>query len=295
MADPYPRLSVIRPAMAGPERWSRSRGALGGTAVWERLVALPTAVVGCGRGGSLAAGALARLGLRDLTLIDPDTIEPHNLGEMAIVHDADVGRAKAEALAWRLRDQLQGWPARYRAVTAPVRQPAALAALRRCRVVVCWADRDAARLAVGLVAALYHQVLLDIGVGIEAGPGGDRRMGADVRLVVPGDGCLLCRGNLRDYPEALRRLGESRAEPAASWPEQRAGSLHSLNQIAVGLGLRLLEDLVAERVGGSTWARLEFDAAGRLTVSYPPFGSPEGGCALCARAGMGDAGLTWRT
>ncbi len=294
MAEPYPRLQLIRPVVASQHRWSRSHGALGGAAVWERLVNLPTAVVGCGRSGSLAAGALARLGLRELMLIDPDTIESHNLGEMAVIHDADLGRPKAAALAWRLRDQLSHWPAQYQAVTAPAQHPEGLAALKRCRVLVCCADQDMARLTVALIACLYHQVLLDIGTGIQMGTTGERQMGADIRLIVPGDGCLLCRGNLSDYRQALTRLCEPAAvEPATDWQEQRAGSLHSLNQIAVGIGLRLLEDLVAERVQGSVWAHLEFDPAGRLTVSYPPVAPPETSCTLCVQAGRGDEGLVW--
>ena len=295
MIKPYPSLHIVRPAVASQHRWSRSHGALGGTAVWERVVNLPTAVVGCGRSGSLAASALARLGVRELTLIDPDAIEPHNLGEMEVINDADLGRPKAETLAWRLRDQLSQWPARYRAVTVPVQHSEGLAALKRCRVLVCCADQDTARLAVALVACLYHQVLLDIGTGIHSGPAGERQMGGDIRLIVLGDGCLLCRGNLSDYRQALTHLCEPAAvEPATTWQEQRAGSLYSLNQIAVGIGLRLLEDLVAERIQGSVWAHLEFDSTGRLKVSYPPLVPPETGCTLCLQAGTGDQGMAWQ-
>jgi hypothetical protein len=74
--------------------------------------------------------------------------------------------------------------------------------------------------------------------------------------------------------------------------EQRAGSLRSLNSTAAGFAIQLFEDLVAERVTGSVWAHLEFDSAGRLNVSYP--GHTEStACALCAKAGQGDAGLDW--
>jgi molybdopterin/thiamine biosynthesis adenylyltransferase len=44
-----------------------------------------------------------RLGVRSLTLIDPDAIEAHNLGEMDTVTEEDLGAFKVEALAKRLR------------------------------------------------------------------------------------------------------------------------------------------------------------------------------------------------
>src|SRR5262249_22598380 len=95
-AQPLHRLAVVGSPLAPtrltgerrgalPDRatevWSRTRGALG-EAAFRRLHGLHVGVVGCGRSGSLAAVALHRLGVGRLTLIDPDPIEPHNLGEM---------------------------------------------------------------------------------------------------------------------------------------------------------------------------------------------------------------------
>src|SRR5262249_18539785 len=90
--------------LSGP--WSRTIGALGGEDVWHRLVRLRVGVVGCSRSGSLAAIALARLGIRDLTLIDPDIVEAHHLGEMEAVSESDIGRPKALAVANHVRRML---------------------------------------------------------------------------------------------------------------------------------------------------------------------------------------------
>jgi hypothetical protein len=64
------------------------------------------------------------------------------------------------------------------------------------------------------------------------------------------------------------------------WRRERAGNLRSLNQLAVSVALRLWEDFVAERVTASTWAHVEFDPAGRLSVVYPAFTSAAH-CPLC--------------
>lgn len=297
-------------------------GALGGEAVWQRLVGLRVAVVGCGRTGSLVAVTLARLGIRRLTLIDPDIVEAHNLGEMDAVTDDDLGRPKAEAIADHLRSLSPYVPVSFSPIAAPIAQPAALTATKGCDVLFCCADNDAARLATAILATLYHKVLIDIGTGIHFTTTDDpirngfdtptatqpepqseipnRMMGADVRLILAGDGCLLCRGNLTDYAQAVDDLCNHRP-PAGlqieqrDWRRQRAGSLRTLNQLAAALGVQMLQDLVAERLQTSTWAHAEFDEAGRLAVEYPPMQQPAGaeGCALCAKAGLGDEGLGW--
>ncbi|MFQ5857644.1 MAG: ThiF family adenylyltransferase [Anaerolineae bacterium] len=301
----------IRNSNRDRERWSRTMGALGGEAVWQRLVGLRVAVVGCGRTGSLVAVTLARLGIRRLTLIDPDIVEVHNLGEMDAVTDDDLGRPKAEAIVGHLRSLLPHASASLFPIVAPIAQPAALAATKGCDVLFCCADNDAARLATAILSTLYHKVLVDIGTGVHFTVPDDpirnpqfeirnRIMGADVRLILPGDGCLLCQGNLTDYAQAVDDLCNHRP-PAGlqvgqrNWRRQRAGSLRTLNQLAAALGVQMLQDLVAERLRTSTWTHVEFDEVGRLAVEYPPMQQPAGAddCALCAKAGLGDEGLGW--
>lgn len=304
-------------------RWSRTIGALGGKEVWQRLVRLRIGIVGCGRTGSLVAATVARLGVRQITLIDPDLVELHNLGEMDVVTSDDVGQAKAAALADRLRLQSPGSSAILLPITEPLTAPAARAAAQACDVLFCCADNDAARLATAVIATLYHKVLLDIGTGVFfPATGSDnaasaqtarptttthanlppaipapRRMGGDVRLILPGDGCLLCAGNLANYQQAVEDLCHHRlpTTTSAGWRRQRAGSLHTLNQLAAALGVQMLQDVVAERIVATTWAQIECDEAGQLAVNYPAVRqqSEQRACALCAKAGLGDEGLRW--
>lgn len=294
MSKNFPRIRFIDRQNPYHGRWSRTIGALGGQAVWERLTALPMAVIGCGRTGSLVAGNLARLGVRKSLLIDPDRIEAYNLGEMDAVVDRDLGRPKAEAMAEYLRASLSAAEITLEPLVATLNDRLAWQAVKSCRVLFACADNDAARLTAAILAALYHQVLIDIGTGIffegEASSGQRRRvMGADVRLIVPGDGCLLCHGHLNRYAQAVETLIGSggSAMPDSDWRTQRTGSLRSLNQIAAGLGVHLLQDLVADRIQGSIWARIDFDETGRLAVSYPPL-NRDPACRLCARMGQGD-------
>jgi len=276
--------------------WPRTIGALGGAAAWQRLVSLRVAVIGVGRTGSLVATTPARLGCRHLNLIDPDRLEPHNLGEMDSVHWADVGRYKVEAIVEILHTYASGV---YTTLPVPVTADSARAACTQADVLICCVDNNAARLATARLATRYHKVLLDVGTGIafpahaEHAPiHDDRTMGADVRLVLPGDGCLLCWGSLTNVDQAVDDLLHPRplaTQPA--WHRQRAGSLRTLNQRAAALGIQMLQDLVVERVQTSLWAHLTVDPHGWVQVQYPSPPRPAGAtpCRLCARAGLGDS------
>jgi predicted dinucleotide-binding enzyme len=277
-----------------PALWSRTIGALGGVAVWQRVVGLRIAVIGVGRTGSLVATTLARLGCRHLSLIDPDRLEPHNLGEMDSVYRADVDCYKVAAVVEMLHTYASG---AYATFPVPVTADSARTACTQADVLICCVDNNAARLATAMLATCYHKVLLDVGTGIAlhapgapAPPHDDRTMGADVRLVLPGDGRLLCWGSLTNVDQAVDDLLHPRpleAQPA--WRTQRAGSLRTLNQLAAAVGVQMLQDLVIERIQTSLWAHVMVDPHGRVQVQYPsprPAGATP--CRLCARAGLGD-------
>jgi hypothetical protein len=206
------------------ETWSRTIGALG-EARWRQLIALRYVVVGCGRTGSIVVDSLARLGARYLSIIDPDRLERHNLGEMAIAH-SEVGRPKAEAAAARIS---QDMASELQPICDSIYSLPSLVAIKEADVVVCCVDNAAARLAVDFLAKLYLKPILDIGTGILRIEGRHNRLGADVRLLLPGR-CLSCFGGVAQRDEGrfeiLQLARGSFAEPAsANWESQRAGSL----------------------------------------------------------------------
>lgn len=283
--------ATLHPVAQG-ERWSRTQGALG-EGSWRRLVALRYGVVGCGRNGSLLVQSLASGGVQHLSLVDPDRLEEHNLGEMVGVGEADLGRPKARALAHNLSLSYP-WTDPV-PIVASVTARRTLTALLGCDGLFCCADNDGARLATGVLASLYLKPLLDIGTGVlHPDPYGRPQMGADVRLILPGDGCLLCWGGVANTAEAHQALTSTQTERGfqsrRDWRMERAGSLRSLNQIAVGLAMRLWEELVAERQRQSLWLRLAFDGEGAPHLqTLPRQGRPD--CPLCQWVGVGDARL----
>ena len=124
-------------------------------------------------------------------------------------------------------------------------------------------------------------------------------MGADVRLVLPGR-CLNCFGGIGGGRENGRRPRRERfadtdletARDDHAWRLERAGSLLSLNGLAVNLGLRLIEDFLAGRVGETTWLHLEYDANGIPSIDhFGPSDVPSISCPTCRLTGLGDRAL----
>ena len=275
------RLTLVGPHMrtvsatergpADPEalaRWSRTRGALSDR-VWARVYDTTAAIIGAGRNGSAASSALALLGVRRLSLIDADVLEAHNLDAGVGFAPAAVGKPKVLGLAeaaLRVRpDDL--------AVTAIPRglpEPTAAAAIRPADLVITCVDHDGARLAANRLAARWGKVHLDVGTGVFR-EGAHTRAGGDVRLMLPGEACVWCLGGLRD-PAGAQYLanappGAMRRGPFPTFDQQRAGSLVTVNAVAVNIGVQLWLDLLAGAVTGSRWVRVEWrDGTPRLEM-----------------------------
>ncbi len=286
--------------------WSRTIGALG-EVTWQQLTSLHIGIIGCGRTGSLIATALTHLGVQHLTLIDPDTLEPHNLGEMDAVTDADLGKPKVEAISAYLHPHPFTLSPFHPFTTVPdsILSLSSLVAIKRTDILFCCVDNAVARLATAFLAKLYLKIILDIGTGIffndqflmtnppvTLSPSHRRSMGADIRLVLP-DRCLLCFGGIADLEQARAELLDSHHTSSIThpdWRQQRAGSLRSLNTVAVGFALRLLEDFIGGRIRESVWLHLEIDDAGIPTLERrTPPANPH--CPLCALTAHGDEGI----
>lgn len=271
---------------ATPFRWSRTLGALGLHA-WQRLCQLHYAVVGCGRTGSLLAHTLVRNGVHRLTLIDPDEVELSNLDGDCFLPD-HLGQPKPTALSASLR-QINPL-AKIDALPESVTSSTVLPALKEADVLICAADHDGARWACGLVASLYLKPMLDVGVGVMQTAEAGQRMGADVRWIVPGEHCLLCMGGVArpEHVAVIQQgsLQEVQHRQTRNWRQERAGSLHSLNQVAVGLALRMLEDYLGFHLQNSLWLRLTYDRA-IPSIQQIPLADSTPNC-LCHLAGGGD-------
>lgn len=240
------------------DRDSRTRGALGDD-LFQKLRRSTVTLVGAGRNGSQMAWQLA--GIKHLRLIDPDILEDNNLNAAPGLSAADGGRPKVRALADRLtafRPDLL-----VTALQASATEPAAVELLLQpADLLITCCDSDTPRLAASLIARETLKVHLDVGTHIER-QGNQRRMFADIRLLLPGVGCAAeCVGGLADreqtFYELSAPLGTLHRGVRLPWYHQRAGSLGHWNAIAIGCAIELWCQFLARELRGRYWQRLSW-------------------------------------
>lgn len=274
------------PDVPADERWSRTRSVLG--TGFDRIQGIPFGVVGAGRLGSTLVSELVRTGVHQLFVVDPDHVELSNLGESDF-GEADLGQNKADSLRRRFAEM--PWHPEIQSIPHSVTHRDGIDAIRRSRIILSCADHGSARMVAGLLAVAYHRVLVDVGTLIQQ-EGEAWTRGLDVRVLLPGDRCLQCFGSVSNVAEATGAVrspdAESRVRRERNWRIERTGSLRSLNLTAVGLALRLIEDVIGGRLDRSTWVRMQFDRQGRphmRSVEPPPAAA---NACWCRWAGTGE-------
>lgn len=274
-----------------PAAFSRTAGALGGPAVW-RLREQDYALVGAGRNGTVLAGLLAAYQPRSLTLIDPDHIAAGNVDGLRGVALRNATNkvaptAKVTALRNWLRQTQPGAITRLHALAQSVLGQDAQNALAESTVLVSAVDNDAARLSASVASAIGHLIHLDVGSGIHRDAHGGRTLGADIRLIVPGENhCLSCLGGFA-RPADLTALRQPLRTAPEDWQAHKAGALTSFAHLVAGLAIRLLEDLATGAIQHSTWLRVLQPPEAAFPTLHALAAPPDPSCPVCALAGQG--------
>lgn len=269
------------------DRYSRQRLALGAT-VLHTLQTRTTVLIGLGRTGSPLVHSTVRLGMPVLGL-DPDVIEPHNLdGDFSPLHE---GWTKAAALRKQLTPLARpGAAPDLRALDVASPAAGALIAATDGAIVTC-VDNSRALVWANAWALALNRVHIVIASGL-SGPGGLAE--AEIRVLLPSEGCVVCAGGLA---ESLARVRERLTEPstdgraprAGRFDAERPGSLRSWSVLAGHHGLRALEQVVAGRVRHSLFRRLTEQDDGGLRVEERAVLRQAGGarCRVCEQLGGG--------
>ncbi len=132
------------------------------------LSSLRVAVVGCSGTGSPVIEQMARLGVGELVLVDPDHLEVKNLNRIlgATLTDAKQNRMKVDVLAEHVRNM--GLGTRVHSFSATLENPDALSAVAVSDFVVGCMDSLSGRHVLGRMARYYVLPYIDVGVKLEA-------------------------------------------------------------------------------------------------------------------------------
>ncbi|MBI5851767.1 MAG: ThiF family adenylyltransferase [Planctomycetes bacterium] len=177
-----------------PHEFDRNIRAFGGD-VQQVLQRLHIAVVGCGGTGSAVAEQLIRLGVRRLTLVDPDTLSLSNVTRVYGSTLATVGQPKVSVLRDHLRRIVDGLSITCAPTMVTVEHAARQ--LTDADVVFGCTDDNAGRVVLSRLSTYFLLPVIDCGVLLESATGG-RLSGIHGRVTVlhPEAACLLCRGRI---------------------------------------------------------------------------------------------------
>lgn len=136
----------------------------------RKLGRLRVGLVGLGGLGSAMAEYLARLGVRDWVLVDPDAVELTNLNRLvnATATDAQKGRAKVNVARSTIHQANPS--ACVRPMQMDVFDAQALRALKTCDLLVVATDNHSSRMALNRLSAQYLIPLVHVGFNVTAAP-----------------------------------------------------------------------------------------------------------------------------
>ena len=261
-----------------------------GSAGQHILRASKVAVVGLGGVGSLVAEYIARLGVGNILLIDPDAIETSNLSRVVGATRADVetGQLKTQIAVRHAREMASD--AELKPIAGDVAQRSIAKLLRDCDFIFLAADSMRARL---VVNALVHQYLIpaiQMGAKIRRDSrGGLEDAMSAVRHVRPGDGCLWCNGLINPTQLAIEAKSDRERKEQAYGVHEPDPSVITLNAVAAAHAVNdFLFDFLGLRRGNGEAIYEHFHFHRRKTQRVMP--RRDSDCRECVqRLAMGDA------
>lgn len=156
---------------------------------------LKMAIIGCGGTGSAVAEQLVRLGVRKLILIDPDTLSESNVTRVYGSTPADVGKLKVNVLKdWlsKIAPSLE-----CQTIRGMITSQAVARRLISCDLVFGCTDDNAGRIVLSRLSTFFILPVIDCGILISSGEGGQLTdINGRITTLVPGQGCLICRGRV---------------------------------------------------------------------------------------------------
>jgi hypothetical protein len=204
----------------------------------DNLRSLRVAVVGLGGTGSPTVTLLARSGVGELILIDPDDLEESNLNRVRGAARSDVGTNKAQLQERYLRSLDLG--AAVAAVPSYVDSPSGVDALASSDVIFGCTDDQIGREVLSLTTYAYAQAYIDVGLGGQVANKPDGRPYlryhyGRVSTMLPEAGeCLFCQGVLKE--QWIMRDYALRANPDMDEAEARDRYLEGGGEQAPGVG-----------------------------------------------------------
>jgi len=270
---------------ASHDRQIRAFGAPG-QAVVSRL---RVGVIGAGGTGSVVLQQLAHLGVRDITVIDPDVVDKTNLNRLVGAGPADVGTPKVEVAH---RTVLAVNPnAAVHAVRGDVVDDSVAKTLAAFDFAFLCTDSHASRAVVCQVAYQHLVPTIDMGVSITVGSDGVEYINGRVQMLAPGLTCLSCTRAL-DGEQIRREMmtpDQRAADPYVQGVHEPQPAVISLNSTMASLAVTMFLGAVTPV---PAQARFQLYDGVRGTIR-PTVARANPECIVCSTHGALTKGTSW--
>ncbi len=179
-----------------------------GEAAQMDLTRLRVGIIGAGSVGSMIGEALARTGFEDVSLIDFDHVEEHNLDRLSYATMRDIGRLKVETMAEHLSERATASEWHAETTIASVCHNKGFRAALDCDLLFSCVDRPWGRYVLNLIAYAHLIPVFDGGISARMNRS-SKLAGADWKALTaaPGRQCLQCAGQYDPSLVQMEREG----------------------------------------------------------------------------------------
>ena len=223
---PRPRRNILRRTF---DTW--------GTDAQATISRLSIGIVGLGSVGAIVAESLARIGVSRMTLIDPDTIQEHNLDRLLHGTQDDIGAVKVHVTKRAIERHATAADIRVAALPLSIHQEDAYLAALDCDLLFSCVDRPIARDVLNYIGTAHLIPIVDGGVSVETRLIDNTLSSAHWRahIVTPYHRCMRCNGQY-DSGMVVMELDGSLDDPAyvANLPAEDRNANQNVFPFALG-------------------------------------------------------------
>lgn len=156
---------------------------------------LRVGIVGLGSVGCIVAEAIARIGIAQVTLIDPDRVEEHNLDRLLYATTRDIGELKVDLAAKAVRRNATATNFQVTALPVSVHHRSGYRAALDCDILFSCVDRPVPRDVLNFIANAHLIPVIDGGVAVETDSHRDNQFFSAhwrAHIATPFHQCLRC-------------------------------------------------------------------------------------------------------
>ena len=231
-----------------------------GIGVQKSIQQLRIGIVGVGSVGAIVAEALARIGVSEITLIDPDSIEVHNLDRFIFATSKQIGESKVHRVKQEIASHSTYKGVQIRAIAHGIEYEDAYKQALDCDLLLSCVDSPVPRDVLNFIAIANAIPVIDAGVAVEVDPTNRTFESARWRshIVIPGNACLRCTGQYSSS-DVVAELDGSLDDPSyiRNLPENERPQNQNVFPFSLGCASMQVNLMIRYLIAEEWWPRIQ--------------------------------------